>query len=1064
MNFVSSITLAFKDAFSSGFTDAKNSLADMRGALDEIGQNSSMTRLAADMAMMTSMTDPMRKALSEAMDQPSRIAGSLDTSFRAIQVGLGATNEEMAATRRELLAIGGRAIAGPEAVASAFANVATGVADASKHMAIMSAAVTLAEANQADLSMSTNAMVNVMNAWNLSADQASLAADIFTQTTLRGVGSLDEFAGSISNISALAAGAGIGLDELGASFAYVTNKGLSASQSQKQLKGIISTLVSPSESLSKLYESLGIESGQAMLQQYGLAESLYILKNAMGDDQAFAGIIGSAEATTVALALTEDQYVSFAGSFAEGMGTISEAARGVQLESIEAKMARLDAASQSLQAQIGQDINGIKGFFIDMKFGFLSNVVSPIMSSPVGGAVSKIAAVTGMTAKTMLDMGSGALNAAAQMTTLAANISNAGGIAKMFTSGLGLMKSGFSILTSPVKAVGTSIAGFIGNLFGIGGASGAAAAGTGTFGAASAGAAGGIGVATGATTGFAASLWAATWPILAVIAGIALIAGGVYLLVKHWDKVSGFFVGLWNKIKGAFSTAWDWIRNLFSKIPDWVLVAVAVFFPIIGIPALIIKHWDAIKGFFGNLWGKITSGTKAAWEGIAGFFPGIAGKVQSAWHSTTGFFSNLWSKNIANTKAVWDAMPGFFSGLWDKIKGGFSAGIDWIKNLFSGIPDWVLVAVAAFVPFIGIPALVIKHWDSIKQFFVNLWNDPKAAIAGFIDWFGSKVEAITAPFKAVGDVVGGVFNKVGGFFKNLVGGGRQAGSDLNDAFATGIQSNATVPGEVFTTTVQTVSRQLPHSDAPEGPLSTLTASGRALTDTFASGMDASVIKQKSSLVFSQALPDMDFNTDTFTYGIGDISLERNASLAYNASPMDAGTLSELASQVNTFIDTFTSGIGDISLERNASLAYNASPVDAGALSGLASQVNTFTDTFTSGIGDISLKRNASLAYNASPVDAGALLGFPSPTDVLNDSLAFRMDEADLRETASFAFPDVMPHGGAVEFPSNEMPAQGSGTQTIHIQNLYLQAEDCESLLDFVRMVMHSVERPEKEPV
>jgi len=222
VNFVSSITLAFKDAFSSGFNDAQNSLAGMKGALDEIGQNQAMTRLAADMAMMTSMTDPMRKALSEAMAQPSRIAGSLDTSFRTIQVGLGATNEEMAVTRRELLALGGRAVAGPEAVAGAFANVATGVADASKHMAIMSAAIALSEANQADLTMSTNAMINVMNAWDLSAENAALAADVFTQASYAGVGSLDEFAGGISNISALAAGAGIGLDELGASFAYVT--------------------------------------------------------------------------------------------------------------------------------------------------------------------------------------------------------------------------------------------------------------------------------------------------------------------------------------------------------------------------------------------------------------------------------------------------------------------------------------------------------------------------------------------------------------------------------------------------------------------------------------------------------------------------------------------------------------------------------------------------------------------------------------------------------------------------------------------------------------------------
>ena len=1098
MDFVSSITLAFKDAFSSGFNDAQTSLAGMRGALDEIGGNQSMTRLAADMAMMTSMTDPMRKALSAAMDQPSRIAGTLDTSFRAIQVAAGATNEEMGQMRQELLAIGGRAIAGPEAVASAFAEVAGGIDDASKRMAVMSAAVSLAEANQADLAMSTNAMVNVMNAWNLSADQAAIAADILTQTSLMGVGHLDDFAGSISHISALAAGAGIGLDELGASFAYVTTKGLDAGQAQKQFKGIISTLVSSGENLSKLYASLGIESGQAMLQQYGLAESLVILKDALGgDEQAFGSLIGSAEAATIALAMTEDAYVSFAGSFAEGMGTVTEAARGVQLESIEAKMARLDSASRSLQAQIGQDINGIKGFFVDMKFGFLSNVVSPIMSSPVGGAVSKIAAVTGMAAKTMLDMGSGALNAAAQMTTLAANISNAGGIAKMFTSGLGLMKSGFSILMSPIKAVGTSIIGFIANLFGIGGASGAAAAGTGTFGAASAGAAGGIGVATGATTGFAASLWAATWPILAVIAAIALVAGGVYLLIKNWDKVSGFFKGLWDKIVGFFSAAWNWIKNLIFGTSDWILGAVAIFFPFIGIPALIIKHWGKIKEFFSGLWEGVKGVAGKAWEGIKSGATKTAGFLKNNWKTIAvgmvnpwagglkalydhnekfrNFIDNTWGKIRDIAGAVWNKMPdgvknvfteingiisgvingikNFFSGLWEALKQGPAATIEYLKNAFFGLVDkikgvfagidnffsgvwdgvkniagkawdgisgiassawdgmkgfasqyvenvkqnwttakdiagkawegisgiassawdgmkgfasqyvenakqnwamakdiagkawdgisgiassawdgmkgfagqyvenakqnWAMAKDIAGKAWDGISGIASGAWDGIKgvwegglNFFSGLWEKIKSIFQGFIDWIGGKVEVFTAPFKAIGDVVGGVFDKVGGFFKGIVGGGKESGAALNNAFASGIQSNAAAPGAAFGTSLQTVSRQMPHSDAQEGPLSTLTASGRALTETFASGMDESDLREKADLVFSAA----------------------------------------------------------------------------------------------------------------------------------------------------------MPQGEALEFPAGERTANGNGSQTIHIQNLYLQADECENLFDFVRMIMHSVNNPQEVPV
>jgi hypothetical protein len=126
MNFVSSVTLQFKDAFSAGFSSAKDSFAGMKGALEDINQNQSMNRLAADLAMATSLTDPLRQKLSTMMDEPSRPAGSMDFSLKTSQVELRATGKEMAAVQKELLAIGGRSVAGPLAVSGAFADVATG--------------------------------------------------------------------------------------------------------------------------------------------------------------------------------------------------------------------------------------------------------------------------------------------------------------------------------------------------------------------------------------------------------------------------------------------------------------------------------------------------------------------------------------------------------------------------------------------------------------------------------------------------------------------------------------------------------------------------------------------------------------------------------------------------------------------------------------------------------------------------------------------------------------------------------------------------------------------------
>lgn len=784
MNFTSSITLMFKDAFSSGFQQAQNSFAGMKSAMGEINENQEMNRMAADLSMMTAMTDPMRQALSNALDQPARIAGTMDSSLRNIQAVTGSTAEEMNGLRRELLSVGGRAIAGPEKVAAAYYDVASGVTDVSARMATLEASVALAEAGQADLGTATGGLIKVMNAYNFSADQANFAADVFTATVGKGVGSMDEFVSAMSPIAGLTSSVGIGFDEVGASMAYITSKGQTASAAGTQLRAAVTSLLNPNETLNRLLQSMGMESGSAMLEQYGLAESLGMISTALGgSSDAMARALGSTEALQGAIALTQDGFSSFADTYKSGLEGVTEQARGVQLESIEAKMARLEAASGSLQAQIGGDINQIRGFFVDMKIGFLENVAAPIMESPVGPAVSKITAFVGEGAKAMLNMGSGALNTAAQLSVLTANIQNAGGIAKLF-------KSSLSLLGAPFKMVSGLARGFIFRLFGIGGASATASGGTGAFGAASAGATGGIGAATGATTAFGASLWATMWPILAVVGAVALIVGGAYLLIKHWDKVSGFFSRMWEGIKSAFTSAWDWLVGIFQKgmewikgvifgASDWVLGAVALFFPFIGIPALVIKHWDSIKEFFANLWTGMVGGFQSAWEGI----------------------------------------KGFFANLWEGVKGVITGFVDWV----SGIIDFFLA------PFRAI-------FDGISSIFGGITN----VVGGIVD--------------KVGGVVGGI----GDFFGGLFGGAKESGSQMNDAFAQGIQSNASAPASAFGNSLRGIDSQMPHSDADEGPLSRLSASGRALTNTFARGMDPSALEQRASQVFASAAPSGEY--------------------------------------------------------------------------------------------------------------------------------------------------------------------------------------------------------------
>jgi hypothetical protein len=87
---------------------------------------------------------------------------------------------------------------------------------------------------------------------------------------------------------------------------------------------------------------------------------------------------------------------------------------------------------------------------------------------------------------------------------------------------------------------------------------------------------------------------------------------------------------------------------------------------------------------------------------------------------------------------------------------------------------------------------------------------------------------------------------------------------MNAAFAGGIQANAQAPTQAFGQSLTGIDAMMPHSDAKEGPLSQLSSSGRALTETFASGMDSGSLENNAANVFQSALPQGELSAAPLT--------------------------------------------------------------------------------------------------------------------------------------------------------------------------------------------------------
>lgn len=139
-------------------------------------------------------------------------------------------------------------------------------------------------------------------------------------------------------------------------------------------------------------------------------------------------------------------------------------------------------------------------------------------------------------------------------------------------------------------------------------------------------------------------------PIGWIVAGIAAVAGGAYLIYRNWGSIGPWFASLWQGVKGKLSAFWNWLSSLdwSSLVPDFSEVgqAVADFF-----------DFSWISDISWPLPSLDTSALQAAWETVKGWFD---------W--TPAFPDwNLPTLDTAAFEAAFNAVSGVVQKVWDTI-------------------------------------------------------------------------------------------------------------------------------------------------------------------------------------------------------------------------------------------------------------------------------------------------------------------------------------------------------------------------------------------------------------
>lgn len=309
--------LKLDDQMTSGLTTARGGLDSFGTKLTGIG-----TKLTGLGTKMTLASAPIVAGLVVAIKK----ATEFETAMANAGAILGKTREEMSDLSDEILSLGGSARAGPQAVAEAYFDIVSGVADASLHMDIMTAAIATSEAGAADLGATTNALVGTLNAFKDAGLSASDASDIMTQTVAKGVLTMDEMAAALPQVTSLAASLGIPFAEIGAELAVLTQTGTTASVATTQLRGAMLALINPNETMKKAIEELGFANGQAAIDTLGFQGTLDALtETTVASEEGLAKVMGGAEGLQAAINLAGDDTAEFIERF-QGIPTAAEEA------------------------------------------------------------------------------------------------------------------------------------------------------------------------------------------------------------------------------------------------------------------------------------------------------------------------------------------------------------------------------------------------------------------------------------------------------------------------------------------------------------------------------------------------------------------------------------------------------------------------------------------------------------------------------------------------------------------------------------------------------------------
>lgn len=271
----------------SGFTNGISSMTVAAGNLIADFVKSASSKMAE---LVTSSVD-IGASFETALAKVGTIA---DTS----KVSVGDLNKQILDTS------GSMGVAAADIAEAAYQAISAGQ-DTANAVAFAGQASKLAAAGFTSSSSAVDILTTALNAYGLSADQATHVSDVLLTTQNLGKTSVDELSSSMGKVIPLAAAYGVTVENLSSGLAVMTANGIATAEATTYTKSMLNELGDAGSTVGKiLQKQTGKSFAQLNAEGKSLGDVLQILYQSVGGSStAFAGLWSSVEAGTGALSL-----------------------------------------------------------------------------------------------------------------------------------------------------------------------------------------------------------------------------------------------------------------------------------------------------------------------------------------------------------------------------------------------------------------------------------------------------------------------------------------------------------------------------------------------------------------------------------------------------------------------------------------------------------------------------------------------------------------------------------------------------------------------------------------